>query len=247
MKIKSIFLGSVIALSLISCDNQTNSICDNKANIDGVKWYYESDEKIALYLEVYNLSAERIKQQVKDQKLQKDQWGIILDIDETVLDNSWTEYENYKNYKFDEKVFKEAKATALPGAKMLTHLVHDLGGYVSFITNRNGSDKEIFDATVKNMQNEGVYYDQIILSNADDEVPYNKNPRFIAVESGVYSDKVLATNKLPAHEIVAYFGDNIQDFPNMTQKNMKAENDSAYANFGIKYFILPNPMYGSWQ
>lgn len=58
---------------------------------------------------------------------------------------------------------------------------------------------------------------------------------------------MIYTNKLPAHDIIAYFGDNIQDFPAMSQEKMKTADDSQFDVFGSKYFILPNPMYGSWQ
>jgi predicted secreted acid phosphatase len=45
--------------------------------------------------------------------------------------------------------------------------------------------------------------------------------------------------------VAAWFGDNILDFPGMTQA---ARNDRrALAEFGVRYFILPNPMYASWQ
>jgi predicted secreted acid phosphatase len=45
--------------------------------------------------------------------------------------------------------------------------------------------------------------------------------------------------------VVAWVGDNILDFPGMTQA---ARGDPrALAEFGKRYFILPNPMYGSWQ
>lgn len=53
---------------------------------------------------------------------------MILDVDETTLDNSWLEYDNYKNYQYDsdkfDKALKEEKSIAVPGAKMLTNFVH---------------------------------------------------------------------------------------------------------------------------
>ncbi|MFC4891928.1 HAD family acid phosphatase [Pseudofrancisella aestuarii] len=216
-------------------------------NIDGVKWYHISDEKRAIYLEVYNIAAEKIKAEVESQKLQKGQWGIILDIDETTLDNSLNEYENYKTYEFNEDEYNKAKGVSLPGAKMLVNLVHNLGGYVSFVTNRNGEAKGRVEATVKNLKQEGIYFDQVIFANGEEKVAHNKNPRFKAIETGKYLDDIILTNKLPAHEVIAYFGDNIQDFPNMTQDNMRKVDDDGYSMFGKKYFMFPNPTYGSWQ
>ncbi len=47
-------------------------------------------------------------------------------------------------------------------------------------------------------------------------------------------------------DIIAFVGDNILDFPRLTQA-VKAGGEPAFADFGIRYFIIPNPMYGSWQ
>ena len=139
------------------------------------------------------------------------------------------------------KNFLKEKAIAQPGAVMFTHLVHKLGGYVSVVTNRSGSDKGIFKATIANLKAQNIYFDQALLSNSNSKYPHNKNPRFKAVESGNYSDinDMVITNKLPAHKIIAFFGDNIQDFPTLTQKNMKNIDNSNYKLFGSKYFHLP--------
>lgn len=67
------------------------------------------------------------------------------------------------------------------------------------------------------------------------------------MQTGEYNKNIILTNKLPAHKVIAYFGDNIQDFPNLKQKNMQKADAKAFKKFGSKYFIMPNPMYGSWQ
>lgn len=224
--------------------------CDS-VNIDGVKWYHDSDEKRAIYLEIYNLAAHRIKHQVKKEQLEKGTWGVILDVDETTLDNSWQEYDNYKNYNYSEEEFRrsviEQKVKGLPGAAKLTKLVHKLGGYVSFVTNRYGLDDKMIEATEENLTKEGIYYDQILFYNENAKNPKDKNSRFEAVKSGKYTDDIIVTKKLPAHVVIAYFGDNIQDFPQMTQKNMRNVVNNKYAVFGKRYYIFPNQMYGSWE
>ena len=63
----------------------------------------------------------------------------------------------------------------------------------------------------------------------------NTNARFREIQSG--NPGGFATLM-----IVLWVGDNIREFPDLTQSdlgNMDA--------FGTNYFVLPNPMYGSWQ
>jgi predicted secreted acid phosphatase len=48
--------------------------------------------------------------------------------------------------------------------------------------------------------------------------------------------------------VVAFVGDNIQDFPGLDQSLRRREDeDEAFAAFGARFFVLPNPMYGSWE
>jgi len=45
---------------------------------------------------------------------------------------------------------------------------------------------------------------------------------------------------------VMWVGDNIQDFPRLRQ-DIRSSSDSAFAEFGDRFIVLPNPMYGSWE
>ncbi len=47
--------------------------------------------------------------------------------------------------------------------------------------------------------------------------------------------------------MIAYFGNNIPDFPHMTQKNIYNVDNNKYAVFGRRYYIFKNPIYGSWE
>ena len=71
-----------------------------------------------------------------------------------------------------------------------------------------------------------------------DAGPSDKNPRFEAVARG--------TAGLPPLDVVAFVGDNVQDFPELDQA-IRARSDEAFAEFGGRFFMLPNPMYGSWE
>ena len=70
--------------------------------------------------------------------------------------------------------------------------------------------------------------------------PSDKNPRFEAVARGTTG------TGLPPLEVVAFVGDNIQDFPEGSQA-VRGRGDEAFAAFGARFFLLPNPMYGSWE
>jgi len=50
---------------------------------------------------------------------------------------------------------------------------------------------------------------------------------------------------LPPLEVLAWVGDNIRDFPGGLQGLAHAD-PAALADFGVRFFLLPNPMYGSW-
>ena len=67
-----------------------------------------------------------------------------------------------------------------------------------------------------------------------------KEPRFRMVEEGTASDT------LPPLRIIAWVGDNIGDFPGLDQEARDAVLGT-FQLFGDRYFMLPNPMYGSWM
>jgi predicted secreted acid phosphatase len=45
--------------------------------------------------------------------------------------------------------------------------------------------------------------------------------------------------------VLMWVGDNIQDFPHLSQ-DIRKQGDAAFADFGEGFVVLPNPMYGSW-
>ena len=167
-----------------------------------------------------------------------ERWAVILDADETVLDNS--EYQRrlaVAHAPFDAKSWtawvNERAARAVPGAVEFTRRVHALGGRVAIVTNRSMAE---CDATRDNLRSIGVAAD-VVLCEPSNEA--DKNPRFQRVQEGS------ASPGLPALTVVEWLGDNIQDFPSLTQA-VRADT-AALGQFGKRYFMLPNPMYGSWE
>lgn len=253
----------LLAINSVIAYAANNSICSpepKRADIhQAVKWYHDSAEKNALYHQVYNSATKYVQNWVKSNHPQAKTWGVILDIDETTLDNSWYYskcHETASNEdNFSHYVANPEKSTAEPGVIGFVNLVHKLGGYVTLLSNRDGSFKDssgsVLEASIANLRKEHVYFDQVVLANRrDSKNPSDKNPRFNAINTGKYdSTQMVWSNTLPAHKVIAYFGDNIQDFPKFNQAKMQAldKNDNVFNQFGNGYFILPNPMYGSWE
>lgn len=257
------FIIILLGISAAFADSASTCVVNqpqSSGNYQSVHWYRDSAERNAIYREVFLLGELSIKQKLKASHLQAHQWGVVLDIDETTFDDSQMLYQrvmtcaplklvlnDYSQYEI------HGDAIPTPGAVALTCSIQKMGGYVTLISNRDGTytdaltGKNILARTLQNLNKTGVCYDQVILSHGFN---FDKNARFEAVQTGKYDPNVMVYNKtLPAHQVVAYFGDNIQDFPNLYQQSMiKADpNGAAYDSFGITFFALPNPMYGSWQ
>jgi 5'-nucleotidase (lipoprotein e(P4) family) len=254
-------LGVIYSINALSIDNhrlkEAHTRCvpghpETSNAYLSTKWYLDSAEQSALYNQAFNVGLEKIKLRVKSDKLKKSQWGVVFDIDETVLNNMKydqnivvNQCKNFDLSSWDEFLDKEV-STATPGAVNITCSIKKMGGYVALVSNRNITNhKDIIKATVGNLNKVGICYDTILF--ASNKTGNNKNSRFMAVTSGKY-DNLSYTKKIPAIDVVAYFGDNIQDFPNYKQSEVLSQstNSSFFANFGKKYFILPNPIYGSW-
>lgn len=201
-----------------------------------VQWARVSAEHTAIYVETYRAAATRLEQLSAGHS--PGTWGVILDADETVIDNSSYELSRIPfGGAFDANVWDawvaEARAPALPGAVTFTRRVHQLGGKVVIVSNR--SEKGC-PATRSNLARVSIDADLVVCKTDKDD----KNPRFEAVEAGT------AAAGFPAITVLEWVGDNIQDFPHLYQ-TMRNEPEIAFAKFGDTFFALPNPMYGSWQ
>ena len=201
-----------------------------------VQWSRVSAEHTAIFIETYRAAADRLVALAAGRA--PGSWGVILDADETVLDNSDYELDRVPfGGSFDANVWdawvSAGRAPALPGAVTFTSRVHELGGKVVIVTNR--SDKRC-PATRANLDRVSIKADLVVCKTDKDD----KNPRFDAVQNGT------ASPDFPAIAVLEWIGDNIQDFPHLAQE-IRTEPESAFARFGDTFFALPNPMYGSWQ
>ncbi|HKV10946.1 MAG TPA: HAD family acid phosphatase [Thermoanaerobaculia bacterium] len=202
-------------------------------------WFRTSAEYQAATIQTYREAAESLEEIARD--LPAGTWAVSLDADETILDNSQYQKERaaqglgYSSDSWAEWV-RRKDAPAIPGAVSFLQRVHELGGKIAIITNRR---EKVCTETRDNLTSERLVYD-VVLCQPDDDKSGEKEPRWEQVEKGT------AAKDLPPLKLVMWIGDNIQDFPDQDQ-SLRGKPEDAFKDFGVRWFVLPNPMYGSWE
>jgi 5'-nucleotidase (lipoprotein e(P4) family) len=203
---------------------------------DELKWLRTAAEYPAITLQTYRMATRAVLE--RSRTLPPGSWGVILDADETVLDNSEEERRDLVlGRRFSEAIWadwvRERAATAVPGAVGFIHAVQQAGGRVAIVTNRADS---LCPDTRANLEAVGVHADAVLCKPPTTS---DKNPRFEALRQGT------PPSPLGPLTIVAWVGDNIQDFPGGSQA--ARDQPGALDPVGVTWFVLPNPMYGSWE
>lgn len=203
---------------------------------DSIRWVQRSAEYHAGVMQTYRTAMARVEQQATTHAAGS--WAVILDADETVISNVQYQIERVGlGYSADTWAawVHRREATPLPGAARFLSRVRELKGRIAIVTNRLESECE--DTAALFRANALVFDAMLCRPNGG---PSDKNPRFEAVATGRS-----AAGSTPL-DVVAFIGDNILDFPKSSQA-LRQRGESAFSEFGTRYFVLPNPMYGSWQ
>jgi acid phosphatase len=168
--------------------------------------------------------------------------AIIMDIDETILDNSPVEAlmiahgGGYDDRSWQEWVAGET-AKPLPGSVEFAMYARTRGVTVFYVTNREATQK---DATRSNLAKAGFPLQERI------DTLYCRGER---PEWG--SDKTTRRAEIAAHyRVLLLFGDDLNDFisgADTTVANRRTLVEHYRDNWGVKWFVLPNSMYGSWE
>lgn len=205
----------------------------------GLLWMRTSAEYRALAYQGYNVAMNAVKMAVTDPSHQRKPLAIVLDADETVVDNTKLMGESIVNGngRFDAPWWRQAvhqgKSQAMPGAVEFLNEVHKQGVEIFYVSNRYAPVN--YDATVQNFKELGfpsVDKDHVLLFEKDSD----KQPRFDMIAKKYY--------------VVVYMGDNAGDFPIGTKGKTLAERngiiDAHKEDFGTTFVVFPNPAYGSW-
>ena len=230
-----------------------------REQLHAVLWMQRAAEYRASVAQVYRLATERLPQLkasgtalLEQQALPAAQIealppAIIMDIDETVLDNSYYQAQQLLDRKpFDDSSWQRwvmaSSATALPGVVPFARAAATLGIRIFYVTNREcpipatSAICAVKAATQKNFAALGF-------PGADDSDNFllrSERPDWTASNKSVRRQYVGAR-----YRVIALFGDDLRDF--VERDRFDANREQLEQLFGVRWFMLPNAMYGSWE
>ncbi len=233
MKIKIITL--LVLVSLFGCKDKSKEMSHEHLVLATI-WFQQSPEAKALYEQGFNVAKERVIEFTKEKSDKP--FAIITDIDETILDNSpfqgkaIFEGKDYSS-EFWKDWTEKGCATALPGAVSFSKFCDSLGVQLVYLSNRKTSELE---ATMRNMDSLGFAF----------VTPNN----FLLKEdkSGKEERRQKVAEK---YNVIMLMGDNLNDFAEVFENRGDdwgaAIVEQYKKEFGRRFIVFPNPMYGDWE
>lgn len=237
--VTTVFLTVVfVSFTAYSDDFSTKDL--NEESILALSWVQTAAEFKALAHQAFNIAKLRW-----DMDKEGGKRAVVVDLDETVIDNSpfngglIGKDVGYGNTLWKEWCDAEA-ATAIPGAVAFLNHVVNSGGDVFYVSNRKAQPEKNMDLTKVTMNNlkalgfPQVTQDHMLLRTGTSK----KQPRRDAIKEQGY-------------RIVLLLGDNLNDFSAAFGEETVAGRAEAVElnkdQFGDKFIVLPNPIYGNWE
>ena len=214
-----------LSFLILSC----NSNSDNIKLPNDIRWVVKSKEYDILCEQIYNTAWGKLSRLLKNSDSNS---CIVMDLDETVLDNSKYQIDLTKKGKsYNPQSWSEwvnlKEAELVPGAKNFIDNVKKTNVRIVFLSNRMDKNKI---PTIENMEKLSIVdNDDIFLLRLNKEDKKYVRRSEIINGDGRFSE-------IGPLKVLAYFGDAKHDFP---------DNDENFT-FGQNMFMFPNPMYGKW-
>lgn len=211
-------------------------LVSNEQKVMTVLYQQRSGEFRGLCYQAFELAKLLLMRDLKDDKVISKR-AIVVDIDETVLDNSPFEarciLENIQYPDAWDEWCQLKKAKPLPGAVDFLNLVNYYGVDVFYVSNRA---EKLRMVTSENLKTAGFPLkddDHLLLKQEESS---KENRRRLIEER---------------YHIVLFMGDNLNDFSGVFEKRTAGDRmqavDSLKASFGTRFILLPNAMYGDWE
>lgn len=226
-------------------------------NLNAVAWVQTSVEYRAITTQTFRAAADHLDVALKEKNwdaLVPDERGnaatglkpaVVMDVDETVLDNSpyqarlIRDGKEYDEISWDQWV-AEKKAKPLPGVVDFAKAAAEKGVTILYISNRAVHLKE---ATLANLREAG-------LPVADDSVFLGLGTVLEGCEQNGSEKNCRRRLAGQKYRVLMQFGDQIGDFVQVeanTREGRQALFDEYDDWFGERWWMLPNPTYGSWE
>jgi acid phosphatase len=220
--------------------------------LNAVLWMQRSIEYKANTIAIYDLAKIRLDQALADKSwtAATEQTGdyqelppaVILDADETIIDNSAYEAGLVTSgTDFNPKTWtmwvNTAGAKAIPGAVEFTKYADSKGVKVFYVTNRTKEEEE---GTRKNMEALGFP-----MGGNVDTLLTNKEKEDWTSAKGTRRAYVAKD-----YRVLLLIGDNFGDFSDAYKGSIEERHKSfeeARAHWGHDWLMLPNPTYGSFE
>ncbi len=228
----------LMALALSGCAPHKQDAANqlNQQSVMALNWFQQSGEYQALAYQAFNFATLAFD---KAPSLTGKPKAVIVDLDETMIDNSaYSAWQVKANQPFADKSWSQwtqaKQATAVPGAVNFANYVNSHGGTMFYVSNRDSKDAAATAANLTQLGFTGVNEKTLRLKSDSS----NKQARFDAI-------------KAEGYDVVLYIGDNLNDYGAATWHQGNAQR-RAFVNqnnrlFGTQFIILPNPLYGDWE
>ena len=245
---RTALLVSVLLLPLVSISQaQTSAVApqtgaDNDYQTGAILWTQSSAEYRALAYQAFSLARLRLDQVLMPRNSRRPAKppAVIVDVDETVMDNSRFQAELVlRSAPYTSEAWRawvdRAEAGAVPGAVEFLNYASRRGVSVFYITNRREAEKA---GTITNLRKLGF--------------PKVSEETVMVREQGTTSSKESRRQMVELrYRIVLLVGDNLNDFNDTfagkSIADRSAQVDSQRSEFGSHYIVVPNPMYGDWE
>jgi 5'-nucleotidase (lipoprotein e(P4) family) len=232
----------LLILSVSSSAQQTNSMDTVRPSMVmqgplwGAVWHQRGSEYKALCFQAYNIGRWRLDELLK--RKHSKPLAIVTDIDETILDNSpYTIHQALLDSGYSQTSWlqwtMQASADTVPGALSFLRYAANKGVAIFYITNRTQAEQSV---TLQNLQH------------------YNfpqASPDHLLLRENTSGKESRRQQVAQTHEIGLLFGDNLSDFSAVFDRQPYDERNKIVqanaAEFGDRFIVLPNAMYGDWE
>lgn len=219
--------------------------------LDAILWQTTSAEYHVLAKSIYRAAQLHLERALADPQwsalpTQQENYqslppALIMDVDETVIDTGEFQSSLVKNRaRFSSRPWREWQMRnvpkAVPGAVEFIAFAQARGVTVFFVTNRDSATES---TTRKNLSSLGI------------QLPDHIDTVLTRGERRDWNSDKESRRRLIArtYRVIMLVGDDLSDFISeyRTPEQTRLREAQKYNQWGTKWFMLPNPMYGSWQ